>query len=415
MGSNTVPARIGGTPIKTDWANDLRTAILQDFLARNSSGQVSSGAGSLGSISARWLNAYLENLRLYGNGNLISLKAPSGLPSSYGMTLPAALPGSGRRAMLVDSSGNVVFDQVVQTDLAPVVQTRFSPVPVTATIASPGVLSTAFSSASCAISGTNVHPPTPGLFWAEVGDPVIFSTTGTLPTPLVPGTTYYISGVDSESDFRISATLGGADLTFSGGSGTFSFARTGHGLSVGDRIVLATTGALPTGFSPYTAYYVSATPTTNTLKLSATLGGADINTSGSQSGSHTIAKVVAAGGMALSRSCLVLLNTNTSIADMQNLSVTIESTGRPIDVGLQADGQIGAGSMLASMSTNNPGTLQILVSGSLLSKNSINSAFRLETNFTILLPAGVYTFAYQWASAGSQISARFMRAFAFEK
>lgn len=59
-----------------------------------------------------------------------------------------------------------------------------------------------------------------------------------------------------------------------------------HGLVNGSPIVLYTTGALPTGLVAGTTYYVVGA-TTNAFNLSATVGGAAINTSGSQSGVHT--------------------------------------------------------------------------------------------------------------------------------
>lgn len=60
-----------------------------------------------------------------------------------------------------------------------------------------------------------------------------------------------------------------------------------HGISNGDPVVLSTTGTLPTGFSAGTTYYVVAS-TTNTLELSATVGGSAINSSGTQGGTHTV-------------------------------------------------------------------------------------------------------------------------------
>jgi len=62
-----------------------------------------------------------------------------------------------------------------------------------------------------------------------------------------------------------------------------------HGLVAGTAVTLSTTGALPTGLSVATVYYVSATPTpaAGTFSLSATPGGAAIVTSGTQSGVHT--------------------------------------------------------------------------------------------------------------------------------
>lgn len=61
---------------------------------------------------------------------------------------------------------------------------------------------------------------------------------------------------------------------------------TAHGLSDGDPVFFTTTGALPTGITASTVYYVRSS-TTNTFQLAATVGGAAINTSGSQSGTHT--------------------------------------------------------------------------------------------------------------------------------
>ena len=59
-----------------------------------------------------------------------------------------------------------------------------------------------------------------------------------------------------------------------------------HGLAANTPIVFTTTGALPTGITAGTVYYVLS-PTTNTFNISATAGGAAINTSGTQSGTHT--------------------------------------------------------------------------------------------------------------------------------
>jgi len=69
-----------------------------------------------------------------------------------------------------------------------------------------------------------------------------------------------------------------------------------HGLANGDRVVLTTTGALPTGLTAGTAYYVVSS-TTNTFQLAATANGSAINTSGGQSGTHTGAKYYAIGDL----------------------------------------------------------------------------------------------------------------------
>ncbi len=63
---------------------------------------------------------------------------------------------------------------------------------------------------------------------------------------------------------------------------------TAHGLAVDDPVMLSTTGALPTGLATNTVYWVATVPTANTFTLATTRGGAAINTSGTQSGTHTI-------------------------------------------------------------------------------------------------------------------------------
>jgi hypothetical protein len=59
-----------------------------------------------------------------------------------------------------------------------------------------------------------------------------------------------------------------------------------HGLSVGEAVQFTTTGALPTGLSTYTNYYVVST-TTNTFTVATAPGGSAVATSGTQSGTHT--------------------------------------------------------------------------------------------------------------------------------
>ncbi|MFT4076848.1 MAG: hypothetical protein QM647_15085 [Asticcacaulis sp.] len=59
-----------------------------------------------------------------------------------------------------------------------------------------------------------------------------------------------------------------------------------HGLQDGNTISFTTTGALPTGLTAGTTYYVKYVDA-NTFQLAATSGGTAIVTSGTQSGTHT--------------------------------------------------------------------------------------------------------------------------------
>lgn len=65
------------------------------------------------------------------------------------------------------------------------------------------------------------------------------------------------------------------------------FNRVDHLFLNNEPVVLATTGALPTGFTAGTIYYV-VNRTADTFQLAATVGGSAINGSGTQSGTHTV-------------------------------------------------------------------------------------------------------------------------------
>jgi hypothetical protein len=62
---------------------------------------------------------------------------------------------------------------------------------------------------------------------------------------------------------------------------------TAHGLAADQPVSFTTTGALPTGLAPGTIYY-ARNVAANTFEVSATAGGSSINTSGTQSGVHTV-------------------------------------------------------------------------------------------------------------------------------
>lgn len=64
------------------------------------------------------------------------------------------------------------------------------------------------------------------------------------------------------------------------------FTLNNHGLSNGDPLVLSTTGALPTGLTVGTVYYV-INATTNDFNVSTSVGGSAVNTSSAGSGTHS--------------------------------------------------------------------------------------------------------------------------------
>ena len=122
--------------------------------------------------------------------------------------------------------------------------------------------------------GTNQITGAPLQLWTQsnFGEDLIFAPIG--------GAIYY---------WNANVRLPGQTFTItiaSPGILTFSDA---HGLVVGDALQLVTTGALPTGLFPNITYYVASTSfTTTTVTLALTFGGVAINTSGTQSGIHSL-------------------------------------------------------------------------------------------------------------------------------
>ena len=61
-----------------------------------------------------------------------------------------------------------------------------------------------------------------------------------------------------------------------------------HGLTVGERVQFTSSGSLPSGLTEGTSYYVSSVPNGNSFQISTTYGGSSLTTTGSQSGVHTL-------------------------------------------------------------------------------------------------------------------------------
>jgi len=75
------------------------------------------------------------------------------------------------------------------------------------------------------------------------------------------------------------------------------FSDVGHGLVLNDTVVFSTTGALPTGLVAGTTYYViSAGLTADAFQVSLTEGGSAVNTSGTQSGVHSLTATLGNNG-----------------------------------------------------------------------------------------------------------------------
>ncbi len=164
--------------------------------------------------------------------------------------------------------------------------------------ATPGGALINLTSNGSGLTGTSPSVVTWNAHGLAANDPVSFTTTGTLPTGITSGTTYYVAAgpAPTANTFSISATQGGNAFRASGTQSGTHTARArglvtwaGHGLTVGTPVSFTTTGALPTGLIAGTTYYVATfpAPAANTFAVAATAGGVAIITSGTQSGTHT--------------------------------------------------------------------------------------------------------------------------------
>jgi hypothetical protein len=106
--------------------------------------------------------------------------------------------------------------------------------------------------------------------WSQMnyGQDLVFGPRG--------GGMYYWSANQTVTGLSLTVTIASPAVFTLGGS-----------LPDGTAIQIQTTGALPTGLLPYTTYYVKNSSGV-TCNLSATYGGASINTSGTQSGTHRV-------------------------------------------------------------------------------------------------------------------------------
>jgi hypothetical protein len=169
------------------------------------------------------LRSYIGGLNMSAAGSSSTFSIPAGvaadttnatmmsLNSAYTKTTGAWAVGSGNGSLDVGTINNTTwyFPYLIQRSDTRVVDLLTSLAPnssstVTISIANPAVISWA------------AH----GL---QVGAPVVFSTTGSLPTGITAGTTYYVisAGLNSTTQFEISTSQGGSAVITTGSqSGT---------------------------------------------------------------------------------------------------------------------------------------------------------------------------------------------------
>ncbi|HEY5982626.1 MAG TPA: hypothetical protein VIU38_04075, partial [Anaerolineales bacterium] len=157
----------------------------------------------------------------------LKLEANPIFNNSEGSPLPATVAGSGNYIPINTSRFDGVLDQYDSN-----VQTAFERLDdhhpggyVREQLGAARTIYVRKEIGTCTIdNGANayVHATAHGLL---DDDPVVFRTTGTLPSPLTPGTVYYVNHTGDADQFRVALTPDGASIdTTSAGSGTHYFA-----------------------------------------------------------------------------------------------------------------------------------------------------------------------------------------------
>lgn len=143
--------------------------------------------------------------------------------------------------------------------------------------------------------------------------------------------------------------------------------KTAHGLENDDPVIFRTTGALPTGIVAGTTYFVK-NKTANTFEISATVGGASINTSGTQSGTHSaqtgnndndgLSTGRAGAFLTIQTAIDVVATLDSSIYD-----ITIQLADGFYTAGGVLKNVVGAGSILIQGNSGTPANVLIVVTG----------------------------------------------------
>lgn len=141
------------------------------------------------------------------------------------------------------------------------------------------------------------------------------------------GSINYIANPDAETDLTGWGTYNNApEVTISIASPavvSMVIPPVSNPFKIGQKISFSTSGALPTGLVADTDYYVSAIVSVSSFRISATPGGADINTSGSQSGTHNARMATPSDGVSAMATKVTTLTRTTSSPLVGNASFLI--------------------------------------------------------------------------------------------
>lgn len=200
----------------------------------------------------------------------------------------------------------------------------------------------------------------------------------------------------------------------------------GNNVAASNFLTLAPPAAMGAGFT-LTLPSIPAQTNVVTLDTSGNISSTTWNTVAANR-TRAVASTVAAGGVAISSSSSVFNTTNTSATTVTNLSVTITTSGRPVQLNLISDGTGGNISEVfcsKNTSTDANGTLGFYRDGSFITLQGVESR-GASGSILIAIPssafshtdpvaAGTYTYTVKVAAgAGTTIGVNYTKLVAYE-
>lgn len=149
--------------------------------------------------------------------------------------------------------------------------------------------------------------------------------------------------------------------------------KTAHGFDQDDPVVFATDGALPTGITAGTTYYVNKL-TDDTFCIAAKVGGSNITTSGSQSGNQTVRRVETSTVTGLLTQLAAVLNGSALI----DLGTDVAVSGLVLTI--HADSKVGDRTITFGAYLNGVALTSIV--------GTVNAAGAESSNRTITISGG---------------------------
>lgn len=244
--------------------------------------------------------------------NAITIKSPASLASSYSLTLPTALPAA-NKLLQMSTTGAVSAEYVTTSHIDP------------SGLGAAAYAALSVGTAALANDSVTSAKLDPNASIVKITKQVFNSGAGTYPL-IVPtgveriifygcgggggggggsaGVTAPGGGGGAGAEVRtvavnVSASVAQTFATTDVDIGTEIITVTGHGYSANQAVNFTSTGTLPGGLSSSNVYYVRDV-TTNTFKVSSTIGGSAVDLTSVGSGTHTvqncIAIVIGAGG-----------------------------------------------------------------------------------------------------------------------